>query len=82
MIEHVRKHPGTVAVPDDQHVRCRRARRQIHDVRHTSRPFVRADDPHRLIGDRLLRLGRGRADMMGPVGAEGQQRRRELAARA
>ena len=77
VVEHVREHTRPVAVPHDQPVRGRRARRQVDDVRDLAGLRVDADDAHRLGGDRLLRLIGRRADVMRAVDV--RQRRRSAA---
>ena len=67
LVEHVRQHAGTIAVPHDQAVRRRRTRREIHDVRDPPGFRVDADDAHGFGGDGLLRLFGGRADVMRAV---------------
>ena len=54
--EHVRQHAGAIAVTYHQHMRRRRSRGQVHDVRHPAGLLVAADDPHRFGRDRFLRL--------------------------
>ena len=74
VVEDVREHARAIAVADDQHVRRRRARGQVDDVRDAAGLLVAADDADGLGGDRFLRLiGRG-ADVMRAVDA-GQRRR-------
>ena len=75
VIEHVRQHAGTVAVPDDQHVRRRRLLGQVDDVRHLAGVLVRGDDAHGLGGDGFLRLVGRRADVMRAVDARQRQQR-------
>ena len=68
LVEDVREHAGAIAVAHDQPVRRRRARREVHHVRHAA-GLLKTHDADRLGGDRLLRLvGRG-ADVVGAVDA-------------
>ena len=69
VVEHVREHARAVAVAHDEHVRRRRPRREVHDVRHPAGLLVAADDADGLGGNRLLRLVGGRADVMRAVDA-------------
>ena len=67
VLEDVGEHARPVAMADDQHVGRRRPPRQVHDVRDPPGLLERADDADRLRGDRLLRLLRRGADVVGAV---------------
>ena len=69
VVEHVGQHAGAIAMPHDQHVRRRRALREVDDVRHPAGLLVGADDADRLGGDGFLRLIGRRADVMRAVDA-------------
>src|SRR5688572_29632161 len=52
MLEHMGQHAGTVSMPDDQHVRRRRLRRQVDNVRDLARFGKGPNDANGLAGDR------------------------------
>ena len=56
LVEDVRQHTGLVAVAHDEHVRGRRARRQVYRVGHLPTALEGRDDPDGLGGDGFLRL--------------------------
>ena len=65
MLEDMRENAGTVAVTHDEHVRRRRARREVDDIRHLAGVLVGHDDPHCLSSNGILRLiGEARAAHM------------------
>ena len=67
LVEDVRQHAGLVAVAHDEHVRGRRPRGEVHEVRHLPCRLKVRDDAHGLGGDGLLRLLGGRADVVRAV---------------
>ena len=69
VVEDVREHAGSVTVTHDEHVRRRRAPREVDDVGHLPGLGVAADDPHRFGGNRLLRLVGRCADVVRSVHA-------------
>ena len=79
VLEDVGQDARPIAMADDQHVGRRRPPREVHDVRDLAGLLERADDADGLGRDRLLRLFRGRADVVGAVHPGLlQQRHREL----